>query len=306
LPSIVSFGDWVEQLIAESTGKQGRGILPVVGEPLGPPAVYGPDRLFVYISLFNDEDVHPALDDLQDSGFPVVRMVLQDIYDLGGQFFLWELATAIAGYCLQINPFNQPNVEAAKKLARETVATYKQTGSLPEETPQLSMDGISVFGPPLVQGLGAEWHLQAKNPEEAMGIFLTQSRPGDYIALQAFLNPSAATEGVLQDLRVRLRDRYHLATTLGFGPRFLHSTGQEHKGDAGQGLFIQFTSQPVQDAPIPDQAGQAGSSITFGVLKMAQALGDRKALQEAGRRVIRFDLSGNVDADIQRLAKAMI
>lgn len=300
-PELASFGDWVEQLIAESTGKEGKGILPVVGEPLGAPAVYGYDRLFVHLQLEGDESQHTALSGLEAGGFPLVRLHLRDRYDLGGQFFLWELATAVAGYWLGINPFDQPDVESAKKRAREMVSAYKEAGRLPDETPLLSEDGITVYGPARVTGMDTEWNLEGSSPQEALAAFLTQAESGDYIALQAFVQPTSETDAALQELRLSLRDRYRLATTLGYGPRFLHSTGQLHKGDAGRGLFIQFTAEPRRDVSIPDEAGEDNASITFGVLELAQALGDRQALLDAGRRVIRFHLIKDVAEGIRGL-----
>jgi transaldolase/glucose-6-phosphate isomerase len=279
-PAIASFGDWVEQLIAESTGKEGRGILPVVGEPLGPPGVYGCDRLFVHIRLDSDGIHDAALAALQTAGHPVVRLNLHDPYDLGGQFFLWEMATAVASYLLGINPFDQPNVEAAKVLARQMVAEYREKGALPS---------------------GESAPLTA----EALNDFLAQAQPGAYIALQAYLQPTAETDTALAALRIHLRNQFQLATTVGCGPRFLHSTGQLHKGDAGRGFFIQLTADDPRDAPIPDEAGSPDSSITFGVLKTAQALGDRQALLDAGRRVIRFHLGTDVVSGLKRLMEAL-
>ena len=273
-----SFGDWLEQLIAESTGKEGKGILPVVGEPLGPPEVYGEDRLFVCLQLEGDDTCCAEIQALEEAGHPVVRLELSDLYDLGGQFFLWEMATAVIGYHLGINPFDQPDVEAAKKLARKMVAEYMQKGSLPLDHP-------------------------APLSRQVLNQFLAQARPGDYIALQAYVEPGSDVDAALAALRLRLRDRYRLATTVGYGPRFLHSTGQMHKGDAGNGLFIQFTTDDPRDVPIPDQAGIPGSCITFGTLKMAQALGDKQALLDAGRRVIRFHLGTDVVGDLRRLAE---
>ena len=279
-PSIASFGNWVEQLIAESTGKEGRGILPVVGEPLGAPEVYGDDRLFVGLELAGDELDDSALAALEDAGHPVVRLYLRDRYDLGGQMFLWEVATAVAGYHLGINPFDQPNVESAKVLARKMVAAYTEKGAL--------LRGESA---PLTA--------------EAVREFLAQAKPGDYVTLQAYVTPGTETDVALQVLRIRLRDRLKLATTSGYGPRFLHSTGQLHKGDAGNGLFIQFTADDPRDADIPDEAGSSESSITFGVLKEAQAQGDQRALLDAGRRVIRFHLKDDVVGGVKRLADSL-
>jgi transaldolase/glucose-6-phosphate isomerase len=273
-PELANFGDWLEQLIAESTGKEGVGILPVVGEPLGPPEVYGDDRLFVVLEI-GDERLEVGPDT-----HPLIRLPLRDVYDLGAQMFLWEFATGVAGSRLGINPFNQPSVEAAKVLARQAVAVYGETGKLPDDEP-------------------------APLDAQVLNDFLGQAKPGDYVALQAFVQPTTETSAALQTLRLRLRDRLKLATTVGYGPRFLHSTGQLHKGDRGNGLFLQFTSDPLQDAPIPDEAGKPESSMTFGVLKMAQALGDKGALEAAGRRVIRFHLGTDVVGNLTLLTEAL-
>jgi transaldolase/glucose-6-phosphate isomerase len=291
---IESFGDWAEQLIAESTGKDGKGILPVVRELVSLPANYGKDRLFVYVGLDGDESQDAALAELKRGGNPIVRLSLHDRYDLGGQFFLWEMAIAVAGYSLGINPFDQPNVEAAKVLAREITAEYREKGLLPVESAYIEEDGISVHG-----------DVTADSPESALNTFLEQAKPGAYIALQAYLQPTAEIDSVLQTLRTRLRDRFRLATTLGYGPRFLHSTGQLHKGDAGHGLFIQFTADDQRDVPIPDEAGSSASSMTFGVLKAAQAIGDRQALISRGRKVIRFHLGKDAVDGLKRLANGL-
>ena len=292
--SLANFGDWVEQLIAESTGKEGTGILPVVGEPVGMAEVYGDDRLFVYLRLEGDDTHDGAVKDLEEAGHPVIWLHLEGLYDLGGQFFLWEMATAVAGSRIGINPFDQPDVEAAKVVAREMVAAYQQKGSLPELAPHIQGNGIAVYG-----------EVQASGPGEALKNFLDRAKPGAYLALQAYVQPTGETDQALLNLRTRLRKRSRLATTVGYGPRFLHSTGQLHKGDAGKGLFIQFTSDTPEDAEIPDQAGASASSITFGVLKMAQALGDRQALLDNGRQVIRFHLGTDVVGGLRYLAETL-
>lgn len=291
-PPIAAFGSWVEQLIAESTGKEGTGILPVVDEPLGVPAVYGNDRLFVYLRLEGDETHDEAVQVLIQAEQPVVYLHLHDLYDLGGEFFLWEMAIALAGRRIGINPFDQPDVEAAKSLAREMVAGYQRDGRLPELVPTLQANGITVYADDSAESL-----------TEALNTFLALGRPGDYIALQAYVQPTEETTTALQHLRISLRDTLALATTSGYGPRFLHSTGQLHKGDAGNGLFIQFTADPTQDAPIPDKAGASASSITFGILISAQSLGDRQALLNAkpSRRVIRFHMGKDVVGGLERL-----
>ena len=292
---IESFGDWVEQLIAESTGKEDRGILPVVWEKVGPPASYGADRLFVYMRLEGDEVYERAVAELEGAGHPVVRLSLNDTSELGGQFFLWEMAVAVGGHRLGINPFDQPNVEAAKSLARQVVAEYTEKGSLPLETPALSADGIAVYG-----------EITAGNPFEALTRFLGAAQSGSYIALQAFLQPTLEVHEALQNLRTGLRDRFRLATTLGFGPRFLHSTGQLHKGDAGKGLFLQFTADAPRDAEIPDEAGSHESSMSFGVLKAAQAIGDRQALISRGRKVIRFHFERDLIGGLTQLTEGLV
>jgi hypothetical protein len=279
-PAIASFGAWVEQLIAESTGKEGRGILPVVGEPLGPPGVYGDDRLFVHLRLRDDHTHDAALMVLEEAGHPVVRLHWDDAYDLGGQFFLWEMATAVAGHRLGINPFDQPNVEAAKVLARQMVTEYKQTGTLPGgESPPLSV--------------------------EAFKAFLPEAGRGAYVALQAYVKPTGGTDAALLELRTRIRDRFRFATTVGYGPRYLHSTGQLHKGDAGQGLFLQFTADDERDVGIPDEPGSSAASMTFGVLKAAQAVGDRQALLDGWRPVMHLHLGRDVVGGLRRLSEAL-
>ncbi len=293
-PAICTFGDWVEQLIAESTGKDGKGILPVVGEAIAEPELYGKDRGFVYLRLAEDHTHDLAVLALEAAGHPVIRLEMQDVYDLGAQFFLWEMATAVAGQRLGVNPFDQPNVEAAKALARQMVAAYQQHGRLPELTPTLREGSVTVYSDSEVKTIAEAWKA-----------FLSSVQPDAYIAVQAYLHPTTETDASLLALRSRLREKTLLAVTTGYGPRFLHSTGQLHKGDAGHGLFVQITSDPVQDAPIPDEAGVEKSSITFGVLKTAQALGDRQALLDAGRRVIRFHLGKDVLVGLARLTQAI-
>lgn len=278
-PTLESFGDWVEQLVAESTGKIGKGILPVVGETLAEPAHYGNDRLFVSLTLTGEPA--PDLTALQH-GHPTLAMTLDDRYDLGGQYFLWEFATAVAGHLMEIQPFDQPNVESAKVLARKMMAEYKTTGQLPAgETAPLTGDALRAF--------------------------LAQVRAGDYISLQAYIHPTLNAASALQSLRHALRARTGLATTLGFGPRFLHSTGQLHKGDAGNGLFIQFTSDSPENVAIPDEPGKPDSSLTFGTLVRAQALGDYEALLTATppRRAIHFHLGTDVVGELEKLIEAV-
>jgi len=279
-PRIASFGEWVEQLIAESTGKAGRGILPVVGETPGPDPVYGSDRLFVFIQLDGDTSSTDEIRRFSKAGHPVLSLKMDDIYDMGGQFFLWELATAVAGYRMGINPFDQPNVEAAKILARNIIVEFTHKGALPELEP-VEISSRNVIS------------------------FLDQAIPGAYIAIQAYVKPDASVDLALKKLRTTLRDTTHLVTTLGYGPRFLHSTGQLHKGDSGKGLFIQLTSKMAGDVNIPDEAGRIDSAISFGTLKTAQVLGDQQALIEAGRKVILFDLGITPVGEVERLIEIL-
>lgn len=297
-PKIASLGNWIEQLIAESTGKEGKGILPVVGEPLGKPEVYGDDRFFVYLRLDGENSRDDGIVALEKAGYPVVRMELHDIYDIGREFFVWELATAVAGYLIRINPFDQPNVESSKAITREIVSNYASKGTLPVEQPAIIVDGIKIYG---------NASSSAKSAGEALAMFLRQAKPKAYVALQAYLEPSSETDKVLEAIRTKIRDSTKLATTVGYGPRFLHSTGQLHKGDSGKGLFVQLTtSEPKQDLEIPDEPGSRSSSISFGVLKAAQVIGDRKALLNAGRQVICFDLgsSRDVASKLSKLVQA--
>jgi glucose-6-phosphate isomerase len=275
-PQISSFGDWVEQLVAESTGKIGKGILPVVGESLGTAEVYSQDRLFVHLRLAGDNSDLEALNGLAAAGHPVVTIDLADKYDLGGQFFLWEMATAVAGNRLGIHPFDQPNVESAKIRATSMQEKYQKEGQLPQSTPET---------------------LTAARLND----FLAQARPNAYIAIHAYVQPTAEMDAALQSLRLRLRAQTKLAVTTGYGPRFLHSTGQLHKGDGGNGLFIQFTSDAAEEVPIPETAGKDDSSITFNILIMAQALGDGQALEDEERQVIHFHLGRNPLAALQQI-----
>ena len=298
-PSISAFGAWLEQLIAESTGKDGKGILPVEGEALLEPSYYADDRLFAYLRLHEEDEFDGAVQSLQDAGYPVVRYDLRDIYDIGGELFRWEMATAVTGTILGINPFNQPDVEAAKVLAREMVAEYKKQGHLPERTPVYSDGVVSVFQ-----------DRPAASLRDAIDSILHHAdTPGKngfsraYVALQAYVQPTAEMTEELSKIRTHIQQKYKVATTFGYGPRFLHSTGQLHKGDGGNGLFIQITKYMPKDVSIPENAGTDYSSISFGVLKNAQALGDARALSEKNRRVVRFHLEAK--GGLESLQKAL-
>jgi glucose-6-phosphate isomerase len=299
-PAIEPLGGWIEQLIAESTGKEGTGIVPVIGEVILRPEDYSDDRLFVYFKFRDDETYEAQINALSDYGYPVFQIHLTDEYDVGGEFFRWEMASAIAGHLLKINPFDQPNVEAAKVLARNMVTAYQEKGRLPESEPSLKTQDITIFTDEKI-----------KNLEDALTKFFAKANPENmgigrsYVAIQAFIAPTNEADAALHRLRTKIQQKYRLATTVGYGPRFLHSTGQLHKGDAGNGLFIQITADNSEDAPIPDHAGKDASSMSFGVLAFAQALGDRQALLDANRTVIRFHISTNIAEGIDKLVEAI-
>lgn len=297
-PKIAPFGAWVEQLIAESTGKSGKGILPIVGEELISADGYSEDRLFIHIQLKAEKEQDKKIEQLAKAGHPVVRIKLDEIYDLGGEFIRWEMATAIAGWRIGIHPFNQPNVESAKVLAREMVETFRLEGTLPEEETAIVDGEIRVIGSTSAADAFAALR-------EFLGLSQKERSAGPYVAIQAYLNRSPKTDEILHLLRTKIQRKYRLATTVGYGPRFLHSTGQLHKGDAGNGLFIIFTDDPAEDLPIPDEAGGEKSGLSFGVLIAAQAAGDRRALTENKRRVIQFHLGSNANENIKLLTDSL-
>ncbi len=279
-PELASLGDWIEQLVAESTGKNGTGILPVVHELVGRSGVYGDDRLFVSIGQDDAESDQSAIEELHGVGHPVVTITLEDLYDLGSQFVFWQFATALAGARMNINPFNQPNVESAKVRANELLETYTESGSLPEEDPVVREHRIVGYG-----------DHEADSLRSFIDGFIDKREAHAYIAVHAYLEPEPEIDSRLENLRVALRKTTGLVVTVGYGPRFLHSTGQLYKGDGGNGLFIQLTADDSQDIEIPDEPGGHTSSITFGILKEAQVRGDYQALKDAGREVIRLHLS---------------
>lgn len=274
-PAIASFGLWAEQLIAESTGKDGRGIVPIALEPLAPAAEYSADRLFVVLRLAGD--TNRALDRhvsaLKNAGQPVMTIALNNRYDLGAEFFRWEMATAIAGHLLGIHPFNQPDVQESKDNTQHVLDRHKASGTL-------SKPDVSPYTP------------EAAHLDD----FLRNAREGDYVALMAYLNETPAIAKALTQLRSAILARYRLPNTLGYGPRYLHSTGQLHKGGANNGVFIQLTSRASRDLRIP------GELFSFGALASAQADGDLAALRKRGRRVIRIELGARPAMDIRQLA----
>ncbi|HJQ31156.1 MAG TPA: bifunctional transaldolase/phosoglucose isomerase [Pyrinomonadaceae bacterium] len=288
---VESFGLWVEQLIAESTGKEGKGVIPVAGEPLGPPSVYGDDRLFVSIAVGRlDSEVESKLKALEAAGHPVVYRTLTDLYDLGEEFFLWEIATAFAGWRLGINPFDQPNVQESKDATKELLEAFKQNGKLQEQPVLAEGDGLTVYGDEATRAA-----LAADGVPGLFKAHLARVKPGDYIALLDYFEESEDVEGIVQQIRTHLRDATRCATTTGYGPRFLHSTGQLHKGGPDSGVFMQITARDARDVEIP------GEPFTFSTLKQAQALGDFRSLSTRGRRAIRVEIGSDVTAGLRRL-----
>ncbi len=283
---MATFGMWVEQLIAESTGKEGTGLLPVTGEPAGTPLVYGSDRLFVHMYLKGRSDarLEEAVRMLQTAALPLVLIEVAGACAIAQEFFRWEAATAIAGAILGINPFDQPNVQESKDATDRLLSSVRERGSLTEPAP------VMVHGP-----LSFFFKDGAENPEELLWAFFSQGHPGDYVALLAYLPEEESTNELLQVIRLRLRDVLRLATTVGYGPRFLHSTGQLHKGGPNTGLFMQLTCHDATDISIPRRP------YTFGIFKKAQAMGDLEALARHGRRVMRVDLGDDVKKGLSLL-----
>jgi len=282
-PQLKYLGGWLEQLIAESTGKDGKGILPVDLEPNVPVSDYGKDRVFVYLKLSGDDFFDKKVGEIKAAGFPFIELEMNNVYQLGAEFFRWEFATSVAGFILDVQPFDQPNVESAKIAARAVMKEYQSKGKLPELKPTLESNGIKIFSDSKLDNLN-----------EVFSTFLSDAKSGkNYVAIQAYLKPDEKTWQQLQELRLKILEKYKVATTLGYGPRFLHSTGQLHKGDSGNGFFIQFISAIQNDVPIPDDAGMNQSSISFGTLIRAQALGDRQALIDNKRKVLTIELSKN-------------
>lgn len=277
------FSDWVEQLIAESTGKIGKGILPIVGEDLLSPENYFSDRLFVYIKLQNDLAKDAAIKQLSEAGHPIIEITLKDIYDLGGEFFRWEMATAIAGWCIGIQPFDQPNVESAKILTRKFLTQYENDKTLPQVNHNFEYENIKIFANDNSDNID-------KLLKKYFGINDIEFRSikNEYIAIQAYVKPDSITDNLLHKFQILLQTKYKSALTVGYGPRFLHSTGQLHKGDAGKGVFIQLISESTNDIPIPKNPGDEKSIITFGTLIKSQMLGDRLALLDNNRKVVTF------------------
>ncbi|MDR3740442.1 MAG: bifunctional transaldolase/phosoglucose isomerase [Terracidiphilus sp.] len=294
-PEIYDLGAWMEQLIAESTGKLGKGITPVDREAIAPAAVYGKDRLFAYVRYagVTDKDLDAKVAALEAAGHPVLYLEIADLYEIFGQFFTWEVATAVAGSVMGINPFNQPDVESAKIETRQLTSAYEETGKLPERTPFLAESGIELYATD-------EYAAKIKGATliDTLKAHFAQLHAGDYFAALAFLPMFAEHEESIQKLRHKVRDAKHVATCLGFGPRFLHSTGQDYKGGPNTGVFLQITAEHAVDVEIP------GQKYSFGIVIAAQAAGDLAVLEARGRRALRVHLGKDVAAGLKTLVAA--
>jgi transaldolase/glucose-6-phosphate isomerase len=300
-PGISDLGAWLEQLLAESTGKDGKGLIPVDREAIGSPNVYGKDRVFVYLRLETgpDSKQEAAIAALEQAGQPVVRISVPDVYALGQEFFRWEIATAAAGSIIGINAFNQPDVEASKIETKKLTSEYEKSGSLPAESPMLEEGGIKLFtdgknAAALKQAAGAD-----KSLVGCLRAHLSRLRAGDYFAVLGYIEMNGAHEAQLQSIRHAVREKKHVATCLGFGPRFLHSTGQAYKGGPNSGVFLQITCDDAADVPVP------GQKYTFGVVKAAQARGDFQVLADRDRRALRVHLGRDVAAGLAALQRAI-
>ena len=290
------FGTWAEQLIAESTGKNGKGLIPVAAEPVGAPGVYGQDRIFVHLGFAGRDDADAErLAALAKAGHPVLRITLAGPDQLGQEFFRWEIATAVAGAVLGINPFDQPDVEASKIATRKLTAAYEETGRLPEETPIFQAEGIKLFA----DAQNSSALVGAESLDAYLAAHLKRLQPGDYAAFLAYIPQDKATVEALQALRLAVRDSRKVATCIGFGPRFLHSTGQAYKGGPNTGVILHITCDDAQDLPVP------GQRYSFGTVKAAQARGDFDVLSERGRRALRVHLGADLAAGLDRLLKAI-
>ena len=296
-PGISDLGAWLEQLIAESTGKIGKGIIPVDREHLAKPAAYGNDRVFAYLRLASkpNKAQDAAVAALEKAGHPVVRITLPNTYNLGQEFFRWEIATAVAGSIIGINAFNQPDVEASKIETKKLTSQYETTGSLPPESPFFEEKGIKLFAD---EKSAAALKGGAKLAD-VLKAHLSRLGAGDYFAVLGYITMNPANEKSLQTIRHAVRDKKNVATVLGFGPRFLHSTGQAYKGGPNSGVFLQITCDDAKDLPVP------GQKYTFGIVKAAQARGDFAVLAERGRRALRVHLGKNLKSGLAILTKAV-
>ena len=293
-PPLRPLAGWIEQLIAESTGKEGKGIVPIIEDVPGSPASYREDRLFVELALAGAPGRDEAVRALIDAGAPLIRLTLEDPYSLAGNFFLWEFATAVAAHFLKINPFDQPDVESTKKKTRDILAGSGRAGGAAPAGHSLDAEVLTIAGPG-----------RPKSAGETLARFLGASREGDYIAVLAFLPPAEAVGKLLAVLANGLRLKHGLPVTLGFGPRYLHSTGQLHKGDGNKGLFLMLAEADMPEVPIPAVPGVERPAATFADLFAAQGRGDGMALADKGRRVLRVEIEGPVEAGLRELTSLL-
>jgi hypothetical protein len=305
-PSIAAFGSWIEQLVAESTGKEGTGVLPVVGASVGKPHDYVSDRNFIYLKVDGDPG-NPELDEsvraLREAGHPRVTLMMRDTYALAGEFFRWEYATAIAGYILGINPFDELNVTESKQNTARLLDEYIANGALSSSEPLLKQDGVRLYvSGHTLAGITEICKAHGFKRDDLVQVLAAQivgTRAGDYFALLAYLPQEPAIQAKLEDIRRLLRHTTKRAATIGFGPRYLHSTGQLHKGGPNNGIFFQLTSSPREDVPIP------GKPFSFATLNAAQAAGDLEALNTHGRRSLRLHFDGDITAGLDLLVAAL-
>jgi glucose-6-phosphate isomerase len=299
-PEIYDLGAWLEQLIAESTGKLGKGITPVDREAIAAPEFYGKDRVFAYVRLKNTKDasLDAKVAALEAAGHPVIHFEIEDLYEIFGQFFTWEVATAVAGSIMGINPFNQPDVESAKIETRQLTSEYEKTGKLPETTAIIEDQGIKIFASDSYAATALK-HVEDATLVGFLRAHFDQIHAGDYFAALAFIPMFPEHEDVIQKLRHKVRDTKKVATCVGFGPRFLHSTGQDYKGGPNTGVFLQITADHEIDVAIPEQ------KFSFGIVISAQAAGDLAVLQSRGRRALRVHLGKDVAAGLRTLAAAV-
>jgi len=299
-PGISDLGAWLEQLLAESTGKHGRGLIPLADEPLATPDRYGKDRFFAYLELEGQPDPsqRQAMAALGQAGHPVARISVKDIRHIGQEFFRWEVATAVAGAIIGINPFNQPDVEASKDKTRALTDDYEKSHRLPEETPVFRENGLALYADPRNAAELGRHNTLTGYLKSHFGRVHAGTKSGDYVAVLAYIERNEAHTQALTAMRARIRDKTRAATCLGFGPRFQHSTGQAYKGGPNSGVFLQVTCNDSEDIDVP------GHSYSFGVVKSAQASGDLDVLVERGRRTLRVHLK-DIDAGLAELAHAM-
>jgi transaldolase/glucose-6-phosphate isomerase len=301
-PEIWDMSAWLEQLLAESTGKKGKGLIPISDEKVGPPHVYEDDRVFVYLKMAGsfDRSIDAQIQTLAEQNHPIIQIDIQNSYSLGEEFYRWEIATAVAGSILGINPFDQPDVESSKEETRKLMKQFETQGSLPLEEPFYEENGIQLYANGINRSELEKSISNSKSLKSYFRAHLNRITSCDYFAILAYLNMNFDDEEILRNFRHQLRDSKRVATCLEFGPRYLHSTGQVYKGGPNLGVFLQITADPEKDLPVPAHPYQ------FGVVKMAQALGDFEVLQQRKRRCLRVHLGSNKSQGLRTVYDALI